>query len=359
MNIFKILSSADGRINEPNISAFLAYLLNPNEDHSLGCEFLLEVVAKEEGFDLIGDDSSSFRSKIESGYYYVEIITEHTVFPEKGTKHHRDIDVLIQIFEKDSDQIKYAICIENKILTQSASDKNQLKEEMIGLEKYYKDINPDVKLGLIYIVPEINAKIKEYFETVEKYPNKKMLLWKSADVNAPSIKSSLVKILTNESIGSMDPIYDSMKHLIKSFIAFINYDFKCISETRRNQTERNSYGKPMREYLMDIWMEMTFEETYPVDVIRQKLRAIVENASGKMLNKSTEICQIYRATVNNPNRVNYSVCSPNDTGNLFYKSGNDLKKFDLAQADDDIEIYYKEKGDIKTITVKDLKSLGA
>ena len=35
MNIFKILSSYDGSIKEPNISSFLAYLLDFNEDHGL------------------------------------------------------------------------------------------------------------------------------------------------------------------------------------------------------------------------------------------------------------------------------------------------------------------------------------
>ena len=35
MNIFRILSSNDGAIKEPNVSSFLAYLLNPNEDHGI------------------------------------------------------------------------------------------------------------------------------------------------------------------------------------------------------------------------------------------------------------------------------------------------------------------------------------
>jgi hypothetical protein len=40
MNIFKILAQGDGTINEPNVSAFLGYLLDPNEDHGLGSKFL-------------------------------------------------------------------------------------------------------------------------------------------------------------------------------------------------------------------------------------------------------------------------------------------------------------------------------
>ena len=44
MNIFKILASGDGTINEPNVSAFLGYLLNPKEDHGLRDEFLKRVI---------------------------------------------------------------------------------------------------------------------------------------------------------------------------------------------------------------------------------------------------------------------------------------------------------------------------
>lgn len=40
MNIFKVLANGDGRINEPNVSAFLGYLLDPYQDHGLGYEFL-------------------------------------------------------------------------------------------------------------------------------------------------------------------------------------------------------------------------------------------------------------------------------------------------------------------------------
>lgn len=42
MNIFRILSSNDGSINEPNVSSFLAYLLDPSEDHGISNLFLLE-----------------------------------------------------------------------------------------------------------------------------------------------------------------------------------------------------------------------------------------------------------------------------------------------------------------------------
>ena len=43
MNIFKTLASGSGSINEPNVSAFLGYLLNPKEDHGLGDAFLKKI----------------------------------------------------------------------------------------------------------------------------------------------------------------------------------------------------------------------------------------------------------------------------------------------------------------------------
>jgi len=111
-----------------------------------------------------------------------------------------------------------------------------------------------------------------------------------------------------------------------------------------------------REYLKDIWKGLDYEKEYSVDEIREKLRILVEESSGKKPNKTTELCQVYRATVDNPVRVNYYVKTPDDAGNLFYKSGDKLKKFDLSQASDDIVIYYKQKGDVKKMTVGELKN---
>ena len=44
MNIFKILSDGDGSIKEPNVSAFLAYLLDPTQSHGLGTKFFEKFV---------------------------------------------------------------------------------------------------------------------------------------------------------------------------------------------------------------------------------------------------------------------------------------------------------------------------
>ena len=53
MNIFKILSSGDGSIKEPNISAFLGYLLDPNQEHGLLKALIDPLILKDEINELI------------------------------------------------------------------------------------------------------------------------------------------------------------------------------------------------------------------------------------------------------------------------------------------------------------------
>ena len=91
MNIFRILSSNDGSINEPNVSSFLAYLLDPNEDHGLSSLLLQEILN-----DIIEIDNK-FLTKIQfnnritdlSKYsgYSINIIPELSVnLEKKGNK---------------------------------------------------------------------------------------------------------------------------------------------------------------------------------------------------------------------------------------------------------------------------------
>lgn len=40
MNIFNVLSMGKSRLHETSMSAMLAYLLSPNQDHGLGRKFI-------------------------------------------------------------------------------------------------------------------------------------------------------------------------------------------------------------------------------------------------------------------------------------------------------------------------------
>src|SRR5690606_16384816 len=120
MNIFRILSSNDGSINEPNVSSFLAYLLDPNEDHGISSLLLQEVLN-----DII-EINRDFLSKIQynnritdlSKYsgYSINIIHELSVnLEKKGKNKRRDIDIIIEIIDNKTNEIIYSICLENKI----------------------------------------------------------------------------------------------------------------------------------------------------------------------------------------------------------------------------------------------------
>lgn len=60
MNIFKILAQGDGTINEPNVSAFLGYLLDPNEDHGLGSKFLENFIQLHYNYEKFTDKNDEY-----------------------------------------------------------------------------------------------------------------------------------------------------------------------------------------------------------------------------------------------------------------------------------------------------------
>lgn len=93
MNIFKILASGDGRLHEPNISAFLGYLLNPNEDHGLGSIFLKQILNQHYNQNI--DNPYLKELTNENGIKDLSIGSEYTidVFLEQGFK---DIKNVIQ-----------------------------------------------------------------------------------------------------------------------------------------------------------------------------------------------------------------------------------------------------------------------
>src|ERR1700722_6620225 len=141
MNIFKTLASGDRTIKEPNVSAFLAYLLDPREDHGLKAIFLRKFLQG------IGRNIFSFN---DSNIY--EVQPEVILSTLGGIKKRRDIDIVIRIIES-SGQIR-TVLIENKIRKHS-SNSDQLNDlqkatDQINSAKNELDIK---KTLLIYLTP--------------------------------------------------------------------------------------------------------------------------------------------------------------------------------------------------------------
>lgn len=146
MNIFKVLSSNDGSINEPNVTSFLAYLLDPNENHGLGSRFVESFLApivlanNEQYKELIFNNR--IRDLSRNSKYEVRVQAEVKVISSESeiAKKTRDIDIVIELFDQTfSDSLpKFSFCVENKI-KDGAIQKgdNQLFEEIIGLVNFY------------------------------------------------------------------------------------------------------------------------------------------------------------------------------------------------------------------------------
>ena len=109
MNIFKILSSYDGSIKEPNISSFLAYLLDLNEDHGISDLLLRSIISDFQNIN------PSFFNKIKTNnlsQFDITINPEYSVFLNNRR---RDIDIVIEIYNDNKEEPLYSICLENKI----------------------------------------------------------------------------------------------------------------------------------------------------------------------------------------------------------------------------------------------------
>jgi hypothetical protein len=105
MNIFKILASGDGSIKEPSISAFLGYLLNPNEDHGMGAIFLNQLMnqhfSQNESnsyFKGLSEKNEIINFSAGSGFS-VDVFLEQGFKEAKGKKQIVDLIIFIYHFE--------------------------------------------------------------------------------------------------------------------------------------------------------------------------------------------------------------------------------------------------------------------
>lgn len=359
MNIFRILSSNDGSINEPNVSSFLAYLLDPNEDHGISSLLLQELLND------ITEINQEFLSKIQfnnrisdlSKYsgYSINIIPELSVNLEKqGKNKRRDIDIIIEIIDNKTNEVIYSICLENKITdTSIIKDDSQLEDELKGLENYYSESKFSPEIYIIYLTPSPSSSSSYSFEKL-KYDRKYHLFW---DNHENSVFNKLIKIFNNESDGLIDPINNQSSYLIKSFLSFIKTNFKSYIEERKEKLEKKNYGKPVIDLLNDFSKTLRFNEEYTIDYVRNKFSEYVLNITGIELHNATRNAHISLSIVNEKNRGHYNVKRPDDDRkNIFCYSENSRKKIRLfnPKIDTEIIIFYKGEDGIENIKSKEI-----
>lgn len=201
MNIFEILSQGKGAINEENVSAFLAYLLNPNETHGFKNEFFKKFIKLLNDETIVTDDALLVKD------VYLEV-----PFFDRESNKKRVMDIFIECSSGING--KYIIAIENKIDI-SAIQQEQLKEESQYIRNDYSVKDYDINhFKFVFLTPSMDC-AKNVTKPDEKDCSYIHISWK--DHIIPILKS----LLADELKCKISPISDYVKQTLKSFIYYI------------------------------------------------------------------------------------------------------------------------------------------
>lgn len=270
MNLFNILSSGDGSINEPNITSILAYLLNPNEDHGfkdvLLKLFLEEVLSPELKFknelaniSLCGDEDIITEIQIEEAL--------RGVVNKQGKKRKRDIDIVIRFYfaSEDEKQLFLVVPIENKIKVGSALDRFQLNDEYKLIENFSSKetylqnpvTNSAPFINFVYLTPDVtNKKIQENFNNLIVFASENSQLnhfeinlqWeRSTPKNIVSVYDMLTTLLKREYEGDINSVSPYSLLLVKNLKAFIREFIQSADKVKPYWKLVNNAPKPVEK----------------------------------------------------------------------------------------------------------------
>lgn len=230
MNIFRILSTGDGRLHEPNMSSLLAFFLNPNQTHGLKKDFLHRF------FNLIKDDDDFFDVNDES--LEIDVQCEITLLIEGLRKRHSDILISFYKVRADSAERKLVkcICIENKIRI-NAEQTDQIGDLFKGMQNNLKIKATETLNYLIYVTPEgcvtpkLNSDSKICFK--HKY-------WSSKS-------GSLIDIVKDTIV--YNNLLPQSDYLLKSFFQFIEIGFKADPDEEKDPIYTPTPAKDEEDFI--------------------------------------------------------------------------------------------------------------
>lgn len=271
MNIFKILTSGDGVIHEPSISAFLAYLLNPREDHGLGDSFLRKFLLRFQDADshsCFYDDDNNLRNLSSSSKFEFEILLEQAFQLKKKNK---IVDIVILCFlneqgksqslakkiiaENNRGSLEQVILIENKIReegVESGQLTGQVKATVNTLNKIISSDSAAGKLSdkLSYIfLSRKGGNAGDVFGEFEKdnvnLP-KTHVVWESTD-NLDGVVDYIEQILDETGSASIDPANNYVLDTLRAFKMFVGTGFKSLAVERAEGG--GAYKKDLKDTL--------------------------------------------------------------------------------------------------------------
>jgi len=269
MNIFNTLSKGNGTISETNVTSFTSFLLNPYETHGLGILFLIEILKP-----FIENNNIKYKDLRETkkwiNRYIIEIIPEHRVDLPNGK--YRDIDIVIKFYDYEKKSIQFTFGIENKIKSYDNGDtKKQLLDEIKGLSEE-KTQNIDFIFLTLHpankeFIKEINNKINDNIKLIN-------LCWKN-DKLYKSFSEIIEELLTKEQSGKIQPMYEYIRHTLKSFNQFIETDFNKHINYSGDAWQKTIWSK--EDYKKEMGKFKLFENvSYIIDYVNKELKTVFD-----------------------------------------------------------------------------------
>lgn len=181
-NKFNIFLATDMQSREIKHTKFLCYLLNPNESHGLGDEFLMRFLQR------LPKQLDNKLDLLDLNINYSKIITEKSLESENKDleKEYGRIDLILEIPSINQSSKNHVLIIENKLKSRQGHD--QLKRYRNIAERYYS--NTVVSMNYFYltldeeepndehwtpvyysdlVIPAIEDLIKYSAETISEY----------------------------------------------------------------------------------------------------------------------------------------------------------------------------------------------
>jgi hypothetical protein len=246
MNIFKILGNGHGSINEPNVNAFLGYLLAPYEDHGLGSSFLKRFLSSLTLSDNGENEEDAQSQEEHKASHEYKVFYEQEFIDDKASN---IVDIVLVEYQLDRSgedgkksafksffssnrKVRNIFLIEVKI-NDSAITKDQIISQYNATKKELgeKISQYDYNIKTIYLTPSSDKYIKEF--EAAKIDVKYHLTW-------PTVRETISNLLYDESKGEIEPIDNYIRHTLKAFTTFIDNGFKSeVKEKARNSGNRD------------------------------------------------------------------------------------------------------------------------
>ncbi|MDZ7794728.1 MAG: PD-(D/E)XK nuclease family protein [Spirochaetia bacterium] len=233
MDVLKVLAfNNDKTVRETVVSSFLNYFLDPQGDHGLGSELLLEFLEymQEEVPELKKEVLDSIRSYQKASSTFITVSPEWSGSGE-GPSTRRRLDSLISI---KHESMAFLIGIEVKLYEGSVSDSEQLSAYAQMLSDYKSEIVDAEELAedsvypvLCYLVPSDSSKASSYAKAAKK--TCKELGVSGVYVMGWSLVEGFIKhVLDKQNDGSISPADTHAMHILKSLrnAAIKNFRFE-------------------------------------------------------------------------------------------------------------------------------------